>query len=236
MKRPPALNASSIGKLGPVAPGSNVLVVCNGEPPPSVLLRRWARAADVVLAADGGANMLRDAGLVPNVVIGDLDSVTPRTRRECASSLFIHRGSQDSTDLEKALDFCSEMKAGSVVLAGATGGRLDFTLGNLAVLWRYVRRFPIVVRGDGWHALTVTRQMRIEGKRGALVSIIPFGACRGVTLRGLHYPLREAALPVGRIGASNVVEKSPFTVSVKKGKLLVVVFDMTVPKRSSRRW
>jgi thiamine pyrophosphokinase len=78
--------------------------------------------------------------------------------------------------------------------------------------------------------------MRIEGKRGALVSIIPFSACRGVTLRGLHYPLREAALPVGRIGASNVVEKSPFTVSVKKGKLLVVVFDMTVPKRSSRRW
>lgn len=58
-----------------------------------------------------------------------------------------------------------------------------------------------------------------------MISIIPFGQCSGVTLRGLKYPLRDALLRVGQVGVSNVVMASPFSVCVKKGKLLVLILE-----------
>ena len=55
-----------------------VLVVANGEPPSGDLLHRLAARADLVVAADGGAIVALNAGITPDAVVGDLDSVTAR--------------------------------------------------------------------------------------------------------------------------------------------------------------
>ena len=59
---------------------SKALLICNGENFPA-LLKRLAKEADFVLAADAGADAALKAGLIPNAVIGDLDSASPRARR-----------------------------------------------------------------------------------------------------------------------------------------------------------
>jgi thiamine pyrophosphokinase len=76
--------------------------------------------------------------------------------------------------------------------------------------------------------------VRIRAPLGTTVSIIPFGTARGVTLRGLRYGLTDATLDVGRIGVSNVVSRSPFSVRVKHGRLLLVVFSRKLAKRLVR--
>ena len=226
---------------------SHSLLLCNGEPPSRRFTRKLASGADVIVAADGGANIARRFGIRPDVIVGDLDSITAATRRYFASLVkrlkplrgvresslprpegrgytqLVRISQQDNTDLEKALDVLVERKTKRVIILAATGKRIDHTLGNLSVLWNYTNAMDITLAGDGWVAFPVGRMKRVQAKRGTTVSLIPFGICSGITLRGLQYPLTKATMRVGEIGLSNVVIASPFAVHVKKGNMLMVM-------------
>ncbi len=201
----------------------HILLIANGEPPSARCARRLARGADLILAADGGANAARKLGITPDIIIGDLDSLSPATRRWFSGALLIRVARQDTTDLEKALDHCVKLRAGSVTVMGATGRRMDFTLANISVLWRYTSRFAWRVVDDTWEAVPVGRTRSVRARRGTTVSLIPFGAVRGITLRGLYYPLTNAALRVGEVAVSNVVVASPFRVRTSRGRLLLLL-------------
>jgi thiamine pyrophosphokinase len=217
-------------------PVRRVLLICNGEPPSRRLLRVLSRGSDMILAADGGANAALRAGLRPDVIIGDLDSMLPSTRRKLPTSRIIRVRRQDNTDLEKALDYIRGGGSAHVAVAGATGGRIDFTLGNLSVFWNYTRSLSITFFGDGWRAIPVLRRLRLEARRGTTVSLIPFGPCSGITLRRLRYGLTDASMRTGEIGVSNVVAASPFSVSVRRGKMLLVIFDRASEVRGRPLW
>ena len=204
---------------------ARTLVICNGEPPSGTLLRRLAAQADVVIAADGGANVARAARIRPDIIIGDLDSITGGTRRYFATSLVIRVKSQDSTDLEKALDFLSAQGRRAVVVTGATGRRVDFTLANLLVPWKYASSLSLTFAGDGWRAIPVFGSCRVRAEVGSTVSLIPLGACSGITLRGLQWSLSSGSLGSGEAAVSNVVRSSPFTVKVRRGRAMLVVLD-----------
>ncbi len=201
------------------------LLLCNGEPPPRLLARRAARICDLVVAADGGANNARAVGLSPDVIIGDLDSVRQSTLRAYRDALIVHVKRQDNTDVEKAFDYLRDRGVRTVLLLGATGRRIDMTLANLTVLWRYARSMEIMVIGDGWHAVPVEGARRLYARKGTTVSILPCAPCRGVTLRGLHYPLTNGSFLQGEVAVSNIVKSSPFNVNIKKGRALVVVME-----------
>ncbi len=201
------------------------LVFCNGEPPARAVARRCARRADFIVAADGGANTARALGITPQVIIGDLDSVSPSTRRAFRASTVLQVRRQDNTDLEKTLDYLVGRRAERVILLGATGRRLDMTLANLGVCWKYVRTLDLIIAGTGWHAIPVWRDTLFAGPRGTTVSLLPFGRCRGVTLSGLRYPLRNARFAAGDVAVSNVSVRDRFRVRIENGHLLVVVLD-----------
>jgi thiamine pyrophosphokinase len=199
------------------------LLICNGDPPSRTLARRLARASDWIVAADGGANVARALGLVPDVIIGDFDSLSRETRRTFRTSLFLQLRRQDNTDLEKALDYLAASRARAVTILGATGKRIDFTLGNFSVLWKYSSRMDVRFAGEGWYAIPVGKKRALRAPRGTTVSLIPFGPCEGITLQGLQYSLTNASMRVGETGLSNVVVKSPFTVRVRRGAMLLLV-------------
>jgi len=212
---------------------TRTLLICNGEAPGAALLRRLAARASLVVAADGGANAALRAGVRPDVVIGDLDSLLPSTARRLPRARIIRVARQDNTDLEKALDFIAAEAPSRVMIAGATGGRVDFTIGNLSVLWNYTERLPITLAGDTWRAMPVGRRRIERARRGVMVSLLPFGDCAGITLRGLKYGLRDASMRLGEIGVHNVVASSPFSVAVRRGAMLMMIFDGA---RGGRAW
>jgi thiamine pyrophosphokinase len=202
------------------------LIICNGEPPSRELVRRLARQADLIVAADGGANAAREYGIHPHVIIGDLDSITQTTQRFFSSSTILCVDRQDNTDLEKALDYVASRKIRKAVVIGATGKRIDFTLGNLSVLWAYTAFLDLTFIGDGWMAIPVRSKVTLRARLGTIVSLIPFGSCSGITLKGLQYPLTNASMNVGEIGVSNAVRNSPFTVRVNRGHMLLLVMEI----------
>jgi thiamine pyrophosphokinase len=213
-----------------------VLLLCNGGPPSQALARTLARQADLVVAADGGANTARALGVTPHIIVGDLDSITQATMRHFSGAQIVRIGRQDNTDLEKALDLIAGAGKSDVMILGATGNRIDFTLANLAVLWNYVSRLKLTVRGDGWRAFPVNDRALITAPRGTVVSLIPFGQCRGVTIRGMQYPIRNAPMAVGTVGVSNVITAARAVVTVRTGCMLAVVFERPTRKGRMPPW
>lgn len=123
----------------------HALIVLGGDAPDARLLERCMRSADLVLAADRGLEAFHFAGLTPDMLIGDMDSVAPEVLARYEGKLAEHRLSciKDDTDGVDALDVAIRRKADRVTFLGALGGRLDHALANLMLLgarappWRF---------------------------------------------------------------------------------------------------
>ena len=206
-----------------------VVVVASGALAPSD--PAWLEAADFVIAADGGAASLDLLGRRPDLVIGDLDSADPTLVERLAASgvrIVRHPADKDASDTELALEAGVEAGATTLVVLGAMGGeRIDHALANLLLL-----ADPALAGRDvcAVHGATRVRAihsgapMPLGGAIGELVTLLPVGGdARGVTTRGLRWPLEDATLQMGRSrGLSNEITVVPASVRVGDGTLLAI--------------
>lgn len=181
---------------------------------------------DLVIAADGGYAALEGAGLVPDLVVGDFDSLAappdhPRVLRLATE--------KDDTDMLAALRLGTERGFRDFRLYGGTGGRMDHTLANLQCLaWISCRGFSARLYGDGWTVAAVTDGTLTFGEahRGFLSVFCHGDRAEGVTLTGLKYSLEDAVLTnCIPLGVSNEFTGAPAAVTVKKGTLLVLWYE-----------
>src|SRR5258708_7345212 len=100
------------------------LIIANGTLPIASIMRRLVRSADLIVCADGGANHARSMHITPTVIIGDLDSILISTKKFFKNIPLLRVKDQESTDLEKAIEFCISHTIHSVDVAGATGDRI----------------------------------------------------------------------------------------------------------------
>lgn len=181
---------------------------------------------DVIIAADGGALNALQGGYHPDYVVGDLDSITPGIKAQLPDTEFIHRPSQESNDLEKALMFCQEKGVKEITLLGISGKRLDHTLNNLSVLCRYDKIFVMTIYDAHSRIYIVRDEWRFSAKPNQLISLIPMGAAAGVKTEGLAFPLNSEPLIFGeREGLSNYIVSGPVKVCVKEGLLFIFVLS-----------
>jgi thiamine pyrophosphokinase len=186
------------------------------------------RAADLLIAADGGALPLLRSGIVPHMAIGDMDSIGAAGLAELqARGVAIRRYARekDETDLELALLYAAANGAGAIDILGALGGRWDHTFANVALLaLPELRECRARLLADQQTLFLVRSSATLEGQAGDTVSLLPLaGDAHGVTTRGLGYPLDNATLSFERArGVSNVLLEPPGHVSLRQGMLLVV--------------
>jgi thiamine pyrophosphokinase len=186
------------------------------------------RAADLLIAADGGALPLLRAGIVPHVAIGDMDSIDAAGLADLeAYGITPQRfpREKDETDLELALLYAAAAGATAIDILGALGGRWDHTLANVALLaLPELRERRARLLADHQALFLVRDAAVLEGQAGDTVSLIPLaGDAHGVTTRGLRYRLDDATLSYERArGVSNVLLAPPGYVSLREGLLLVV--------------
>lgn len=208
------------------------LVLANGRPPAKRLLRRLSREVQLMVCADGGANAAARAGVRPDLIIGDLDSVTPGTLRTFRSVPIRRLADQNSTDLEKAIRWLLRKGIRTINIVGATGGRLDHVAGNLHVLGKFGHRANLQIVEEHGKLVAVGRSRVFPSPGGSTLSLIPLSRCSGITTRGLRWELRNETLELGRRdGTSNVVVTSPVTIRVRSGTLLVYCVTPTRPRR-----
>ena len=197
------------------------LVFANGDAPSEGLVKAIHRSEDRIVAADGGARHALACGLVPDAVVGDLDSVDAAMRSAIPADRFHKVGELDTTDLEKAVAWAIERGCREVEILGAGGGRADHALANLSVLALHRGRARIRMHDEMFEISLVDGMATIEGPVGTVVSLVAIGECTGVSTTGLRWRLRDFKLPFGPRGVHNEIETSPATVSVRSGDLLL---------------
>ena len=197
------------------------LVVANGQPPSPALLRRLAGEADLVVAADGGAAAALDAGITPDAVVGDLDSITEHPELSLPPETFHRVPDPATTDLQKSVAFAIERGARAVDIVAAGGGRADHALANLSVLVTFRGQADLRIHDDQFEISLVNGSATIDAEPGTLISLVAIGLCHGVTTTGMRWDLTEFTLPFGPRGIHNEVASCPATIAVRNGDLLL---------------
>lgn len=205
------------------------VVIANGPLRPHPDLRRRLRNADLVICADGGLRAARLVGIAPHIVVGDLDSAPPALVRWATSrraKLIRHPVDKDKIDTELALDAAIDDGVTDVEFVGVLGGRLDQTLASVTLLIKAESAGVRAKITDGkQEAFLAHKVTKIPGDRGDIVSLIAMTpTVTGVTLTRFRYPLKDATIRHGTtLTISNVIETTPATVRIGRGRLLVVV-------------
>jgi thiamine pyrophosphokinase len=191
-------------------------------------LKALIHPGDWLVAVDGGYRHLKALGLRPELVIGDLDSLSEAELLEIQEAKIpIQRfpREKDEVDLELAINAALDRGRQPVRIAGAMGGRLDQLVGNLALLLRPDLSGLNVRLEDGeTEAWIIRQESTVSGRPGDLVSLLPAGgAVYGVTTEGLQYPLRaETLFPYRTRGISNVMLGTEAWVKITDGALLCI--------------
>jgi len=209
-------------------PKNRAVIFANGTLPDLYSARQLLRKDDFWIAADGGSRYALGCGRAPDVLIGDLDSISDPVRESllrAGTKMQTHPADKDETDLELAVWFALQEEFSSILIIAGLGGRTDQTLANLSLLADPALR-EYDIRFDDGHeeALCVRENAVLLGAPGDVVSLIPFGmAAEGVVTKGLQYPLLEETLHPSRTrGVSNRMTESKAEISLERGVLLCI--------------
>ena len=178
----------------------------------------------LVIAADAGADRLLKFNIVPDWVIGDLDSVSDKAITKLEEWTITNKDIQ-KTDLEKAVEYAFEKGVKEVVIVGWDGGRIDHTLAALGLAFNP----KIKLIDDEFTVHCINGEKSIEGEESTLFSLIAMPEAR-VSVTGARWNLDHEKLNMGGRGIHNEIGPSgKVTIECHSGNLLLIEGDFVLP-------
>ena len=204
-------------------------IFLNGLPDSEPLIYTVAARANLVVAADGGARYALAAGIVPDLIVGDMDSLGEDLAREIerrGAELERHPARKDKMDGHLAVLAAEERGATTADFLCAAGGKPGavFALPHVLLAAERVGLSSTVFADWGRMFVLEAGTRTVEGSAGDSVSVFPLaGPAMGVTLEGMAYPLQNARMrPGDTLGFHNELIGRKARVSVRSGTLLIV--------------
>ena len=194
-------------------------VVCNGEIDDLAWLKGELAGHDAVIAADGGSRHLNAAGVKPDCILGDGDSLPPDY--DMSIERIVFPADKDATDTELAVEYAMDHEHSTIVLYGALGARPDHSFCNIMLLAKYCGRLVIKERRAAVYCVPAGDALSLMGKPGDIVSLQPVGAGSCCSTKGLLYALDSEILEPGSRGVSNSLTAPDARISVESGKIIV---------------
>ena len=200
------------------------LIISSGSIINYDILKEAIKNKSYVLCADGGLLHAMHIEIIPNAVIGDLDSI------DQSGLDFIEKNNipiikfpveKDETDTELAILHLIENNIKNITLVGVTGNRLDHTIGNIYLLKKIKQ---LIIVDDNNTIYLIDDYIKLRRKEGYYLSIIPINQDGVVvTLRGFYYPLHEDLIEYGStLGISNRIIDKYGEVEIIKGEALII--------------
>ena len=174
----------------------DAVIIGNGSFPNSKRVRSLIDKINIRVCCDGGANTFIAEGYIPNLIVGDGDSLTPENK-EKYSSIFIQISEQETNDQTKAvrqtislLNQKYNITHPRILIVGATGKREDHTIGNISLLATYMKLADIIMISDYGYIEAVDSSGQWELPLGNEISIFNINAT-DFKSQGLQYPLYD---------------------------------------------
>ncbi len=175
------------------------------------------RFAQRVVAADGGAAAALRAGVRPERVIGDMDSLSSDLKESLADVIELV-SEQATTDFEKCL---TRLNARRILAVGFLGGRIDHQLAVLNVLARYRDKQVILLGRDDVAVMLPDGEIALELPVGMRLAMMPLAKAR-VWSSGLRWDVSgQEMTPDGFNSSSNEVA-GPVTIRSEGPVLLSI--------------
>ena len=206
------------------------IIMANGEYGQTELYRHLFPSTDLILCADGGANYAFAMGIVPSMIVGDLDSIKPEVREYFAAKQVEMRKyprRKDYSDTQLTLSIADSHDVDEIVLLGTLGKRLDHTLANIFSTLELARQgIKITHYSPECVIYLVTKNIVFRGCQGDLVSVLALSEeVVGVREKGFEYQLEDAVMSLENpYGISNLLIGDEGEVSVESGILAVFHF------------
>jgi thiamine pyrophosphokinase len=182
-------------------------------------MRQAVSECQLVVAADGGIAACRRAGIEPDYLVGDMDSVTSDMLLSQYTKK-IYNPDQETTDMQKVLNFTRGLTADEIIVINAFGGRADHTFANYLILEEFSREFKLQVF-DNIGRLSFLKPGRtvLVDQVGKIASLWAFSGVEDLNLNGFKYELRDKNAATEFLGISNEILKDKATIEFNKGKL-----------------
>lgn len=186
---------------------------------------------DVILAADSGMDFLYRTKILPDIIVGDFDSVDPEVleffREHEEIDICALNPVKDDTDTEFAIRESIRRGATEITIIGGTGTRLDHVLGNISLLGIGLEEDVRMELLDANNRIRMTDHSVVLKKKqqyGKYLSLLPYSEkVTGVTLKGVKYPLDNYTMGVfNSLGISNEIVDAEASIELKSGRLLVI--------------
>lgn len=192
------------------------VIICGGNV--GDYIKNHVTCDDFVICADSGYDHAKRFGIVPDIVIGDMDSTK---YSDIPEEKMLYPKRKDYTDSELAIMYAAEKGFDSVLLFGMIGTRMDHSLANIGMISRL--KNGVIIDGNN-EIYFAENEFSLKGKQGDIISIIPFSEdLLGVTTKGLDYPLENGTIKCGTsLGVSNVMTGDSFHITIEKGKALII--------------
>jgi len=210
-----------------------VLLVGGGPLSPEFLKAVLQEGFDAVYAVDGGARRLKDLAVVPQLLLGDFDSLDlgeVEEWKQAGTAIRSFPEEKDWTDMELALDTAVKNGAASVtILGGHSAGRLDHTLANIGLLYRAEQQgVQAMLRGEGLEVRLIGpgQEVTLDPEDGRDFSLLPLGyEVHSVRVWGVKYPLENGSLHLGdTLGIHNQISARSAHIVGGDGFLILIRF------------
>jgi len=199
----------------------NVVILANGQFPGEGRALQALREADLRVCCDGAAHHLMAAGWEPDLIIGDLDSLSPDIRERYAWKV-VRDTDQESNDLTKAVRYCVEKGYRELTVVGATGLREDHSLGNISLLVEYAPKARVQMITDYGEFFLVNSGEEVPSRPGEQISIFSLDNQLEVTGDGLLYPLERLRLSHWYTASLNQATGSSFSLKYDAETPLII--------------
>ncbi|SRR5450759_1211318 len=179
--------------MNDILPESYTVIVADGTFPQHQIPLGYLKNAKRIICCDGSAQNLILAGMLPEAIVGDLDSLNDDLANRFSDRIFPDE-SQETNDLTKAVSWCCKMGYKDIVIVGATGKREDHTIGNISLLAEYIKYLNVIMVTDTGILQSFLESSQISSFPGQQVSIFSIDPETEVTSHGLRYPLTRTKI------------------------------------------
>jgi len=182
----------------------------NGEIPTHPIVVRKLKLFNTFLCTDGGADKLLQMGFSPDVILGDMDSISKNKSDYNCETIFLE--DQSKSDLEKSLEWCIDNDIKELSLIGFSGGRDDQHFVNLHIMKHFAKKIKMTMYTDHSIIRCINQHMRLDSRKGQTVSIVALNDKTKIKTTGLEYSLNQSGLASSSHGISNTAVGQNFTV------------------------
>ena len=196
-----------------------LVIVSNGDFPTHSIPLKILNEAKSILACDGAADKLINNGHTPNIIIGDLDSISNQSKIKFSDRL-IEVNDQSENDLRKAINYAVKHSITDISIIGASGKREDHLIGNIFSLLDY-KDVNIKLFTDTGIFTCIHEDQKIESHKGQQVSIFSLDSTIKITSNSLKYNFNSNTISTLFYGTLNESINDFFEIKISHGSLLI---------------